>query len=127
MLMRIRYAYPFLCFCFFCLWFVCLFVCFFFLVFCCFVKTQTCQSLNVSRSWQCMSCTLPKIIISTQNGTEKSCTTQWLSYSLNGMISLKIYVKTPAFNILITLSLGIGHIQANRSSGPKVVFSEVDS
>ena len=65
----------------------------------------------------------PKSLInSTKNGTDKSFTTQWLSFSPNSMISFKFYVKTLLFNIFITLHLGKGHIQAvNRPSGPDVV------
>ena len=55
----------------------------------------------------------PKSLInSTKNGIEKDFASQWPSTSPKSMISFKFYVKTPFFNIFITLHLGKGHIQA---------------
>ena len=66
----------------------------------------------------------PKSLInSTKNGTKKDFATQWLSTSAHSMIGFKFYVKTPFFNISITLHLGKGHINTvNRHSGHDSVY-----
>ena len=64
----------------------------------------------------------PKPLInSTKNGTEKDFASQWLSASPNSMISFKLYVQTPFFNIFITV-LGKGPIQTIDRHLPKKNF-----
>ena len=75
----------------------------------CFKRTRADLEMFLEVGNACV----PKTHDSTKNGERF-----WLSFSPKSVIGFKLYVKTPFFNIFVTLYLGKGHIQTiKRHSG----------